>query len=293
MEKPATIEKLQQMLERLGDSAPVSQASDLPSMRAGEILQALEQGQFRAHFQPIVSIATGQLVAAEALVRWHHPRHGVIAPDAFLPQIEAARLMQPLTQAVLRDAAAIGQARGATAPPLKIWVNLSLSLLCDVEPLDLFAQVEDGAPLAGRVAFEVTESAAMTNAAIALENLSRLRMRGFELAIDDYGTGYSSLQQLTRVPFDKLKLDRSFVTSVRPGSRQWTLLESTIDMARKLGLQSVAEGVETREDWQNLERLGCDLAQGYLVSRPLTAQAFADWTLDFDPATLLGLAQGA
>jgi EAL domain-containing protein (putative c-di-GMP-specific phosphodiesterase class I)/CheY-like chemotaxis protein len=290
MEKPATIERLQQILARLGELAPVSQAPELPSMRDGEILEALEQGEFRAHFQPIVSMVSGQLVAAEALARWHHPRHGIIGPDAFLPQVEAAGLVQPLTQAVLRDAAAVGQACGATAPHFKVWVNLSLSLLCDAQPLDLFARVEGGAPLAGRVAFEVTESAAMTNAAIALENLSRLRMHGFELAIDDYGTGYSSLQQLTRVPFDKLKLDRSFVTGVRLGSRQWTLLESTIDMARKLGLQSVAEGIETREDWQNLAQLGCDLAQGYLVSRPMTAQAFANWTLDFDPATLAVLA---
>src|SRR5262249_46595177 len=124
-------------------------------------------------------------------------------------------------------------------------------------------------------------SAAMTDIAKALENLTRLRMKGFGLSIDDYGTGYSSMQQLSRIPFTELKIDQSFVMSALEKESSKVILESSLDMAKKLKLKSVAEGVETRAHWNLLKKLGCDIAQGYFVAKPMDARAFADWTLSW------------
>jgi EAL domain-containing protein (putative c-di-GMP-specific phosphodiesterase class I) len=137
---------------------------------------------------------------------------------------------------------------------------------------------------------EVTESAATTNVGRALENLSRLRMKGFGLSIDDYGTGYSSMQQLTRVPFTELKIDQSFVRNIPTVGAARVVLESSLEMARKLNLTSVAEGVETRGDWDLLRELGCDYAQGYFVAMPMDAAAFMAWAQKWSANKETGLA---
>jgi EAL domain-containing protein (putative c-di-GMP-specific phosphodiesterase class I) len=128
-----------------------------------------------------------------------------------------------------------------------------------------------------RMVLEITESAAMTNVGPVLENLARLRMKGFGLSIDDYGTGYSSMQQLTRIPFTELKIDRSFVAGASRHETSRVILESSLGMARKLNIQSVGEGAETREDWDLLLACGCDLVQGYFVAKPMEAAKFTDW----------------
>jgi EAL domain-containing protein (putative c-di-GMP-specific phosphodiesterase class I) len=130
------------------------------------------------------------------------------------------------------------------------------------------------------IILEVTESAATTEIGHSLENLSRLRMKGFGLSIDDYGTGYSSLQQLARIAFTEIKLDRSFIRSASTQQAARTILESSIDMAKKLGIVTVAEGIETEQDWDLLRQLGCDLAQGYLIARPLESSEFVAWARD-------------
>ena len=130
---------------------------------------------------------------------------------------------------------------------------------------------------------EITESAAMTDLARALENLTRLRMKGFVLSIDDYGTGYSSMQQLSRIPFGELKIDQSFVFSALEKEPSKVILASSLDMARKLKLEAVAEGVETRAHWDLLQNLGCDIAQGYFIARPMDSAAFLAWARDWKP----------
>jgi EAL domain-containing protein (putative c-di-GMP-specific phosphodiesterase class I) len=136
---------------------------------------------------------------------------------------------------------------------------------------------------AKHMVLEITETAAMTDVAKALENLTRLRMKGFGLSIDDYGTGYSSMQQLARVPFTELKVDQSFVFSATEKEATRVLLSSSLDMAKKLRLKSVAEGVETRAHWNLLQELGCDIAQGYFVAKPMEAAAFQSWALEWRP----------
>jgi EAL domain-containing protein (putative c-di-GMP-specific phosphodiesterase class I) len=127
------------------------------------------------------------------------------------------------------------------------------------------------------VGLEITESVAMTEVGTCLENIARLRMRGFRLSVDDFGVGYSSLQQLVRVPFQELKLDRSFVTNVEVGSRAAIVLEATVALSRRLEMSTVAEGIETQAEWDFLRGLGCDIAQGYFIAKPMSASAFAEW----------------
>jgi EAL domain-containing protein (putative c-di-GMP-specific phosphodiesterase class I) len=163
-------------------------------------------------------------------------------------------------------------------------VNLSLKSLTDpglAERITGLVQKQDLDPR--RMVLEVTESAAMTDVGRALENLTRLRMKGFGLSIDDYGTGYSSMQQLSRIPFTELKIDQSFVLSALEKESSKVILASSLDMARKLKLHSVAEGVETRAHWNLLKSLGCDIAQGYFVAKPMDAHTFSEWSLKWTP----------
>ncbi len=161
-------------------------------------------------------------------------------------------------------------------------VNLSVKSLGDIKVADRVTELvrsQDLEPL--HMVLEVTESAATTDVPKALENLARLRMKGFGLSIDDYGTGYSSMQQLTRIAFTELKVDQSFVANAAKENSARVILESSLEMAKKLNITSVAEGVETQGDWNLLRELGCNLAQGYLISRPMEAGAFPSWVRDW------------
>src|SRR5205085_5033229 len=133
-----------------------------------------------------------------------------------------------------------------------------------------------------KICLEITETAASTDVGAALENLSRLRMKGFGLSIDDYGTGYSTMQQVTRIPFTELKIDRSFVTNSATNEAARVILSSSVEMARKLKIKAVAEGVETQQDWDILQELGCDLAQGYFIARPMERSAYVNWIKELD-----------
>lgn len=163
-----------------------------------------------------------------------------------------------------------------------ISVNVSLKSLHDVTLADQILEVvrmENVDPR--QIVLEITESAATTDIAASLENLTRLRMKGFGLAIDDYGTGYSSLEQLTRIPFTELKIDQAFVTHASRRESAKVILASSLEMARKLGITAVAEGVETRENWDMLCELKCDVAQGYYIARPMPASVYLDWVADW------------
>ena len=157
-------------------------------------------------------------------------------------------------------------------------VNLSLKSLTDIRLADRVTELVLSENLEPRhMVLELTESAATTDVGKALENLARLRMKGFGLSIDDYGTGYSSMQQLTRIAFTELKIDQSFVTNAAKQESAKVILESSLDMARKLNITAVAEGVETQADWNLLRQLGCGLAQGYFIARPMEAGAYPNW----------------
>ncbi|MEI7677764.1 MAG: EAL domain-containing response regulator [Betaproteobacteria bacterium] len=278
IEKPATPKKLRELIERHGENIQPSAQKAAAAIPPGEVISGMEQQQFVPYFQPKVDLATGIVVGAEALVRWRHPQQGILPPGAFLGIIEQNGLMDDLTWMMLEKSALACLAWHKLGWMLNVSVNLSLTSLEDTSLADRITQAVEKQGLAPKyMTLEITESAAMTHVATCLEGLARLRMKGFGLSIDDYGTGYSSMQQLGRIPFTELKIDKSFVTDCAKNPQQRVILESSIDMARKLGLKTVAEGIETRSDWNLLKELGCSIAQGYFIAKPLPALQFIDW----------------
>jgi EAL domain-containing protein (putative c-di-GMP-specific phosphodiesterase class I)/FixJ family two-component response regulator len=287
IEKPTSLDQLEELLElhQHIEAKTLCPAAVVTSFTLGEILLALRAKQFEPFLQPKVEMETGSIVGAEALARWIHPVHGVIAPCAFIPLLERSGNMNDLTFMMLEKAAHARRMLGENGHPLVVSVNLSLSSLADTTLADSITRVVIDAGVDPRhIILEVTESAAMSSVAEALENLSRLRMRGFGLSIDDYGTGYSSMQQLARVPFTELKIDRSFVSDSTNDSSLRVIVKSSVDMARKLNVKSVAEGVENQEEWNMLKDMGCDVAQGYFIAKPMGAAAFLEFCTRYIPA---------
>ncbi|MFZ4285295.1 sensor domain-containing protein [Variovorax sp. HJSM1_2] len=239
--------------------------------------RALAEGQFCLHYQPQVDIATGRIVGAEALVRWHEPVEGLIPPARFIPVAEATGLIRELGAWVLEEACRQGQLwRAAGLPPLRIAVNVSPRQFRHVDLATQVTQVlqHTGFP-AEWLELELTESALMEREAEALETLQRLRALGIGLAIDDFGTGYSSLAYLKRFPLDVLKIDRGFIADIPNQADDMAIASAIIAMGHSLGILVLAEGVETPEQLAFLSGRGCNLYQGYLRSRPVPAEEFA------------------
>ncbi len=279
-EKPLTPARLQELValhqphQRAGSGA----RSALPPVTEDEILAGLQRDEFEPFLQPKVEVATGRIRGTEALARWRHPQHGIVTPAAFIPLLEQRGFIDALTWIMLRKSAAWCAGRQAAGMDISVSVNLSLTSLADVSLADRVLEiVRDEGLDPSQMVLEVTESAATTDTARALENLARLRMKGFGLSIDDYGTGYSSMQQLSRIAFTELKIDRIFVADSSREESTRVILASSLDMAKKLNISAVAEGVETLDDWALLRQLGCDMAQGYLIARPMEAESFERW----------------
>ncbi len=280
IEKPVTPDKLSGLIQKYAPPKPKGSRPAAPAIPLEEIRRGLEAGEFEPFFQPKVSLADGSVCGAEALARWRHPQKGVLAPYAFIAAMEDNGLIDALTWSILEKSAAMCRDWLAAGLQATVSVNLSLKSLGDPGLADRIADRVAAQKLGAKhVMLEITESAAMTDVAKALENLTRLRMKGFGLSIDDYGTGYSSMQQLSRIPFNELKIDQSFVFSAIEKEASRVILASSVDMAKKLKLKSVAEGVETRAHWNLLQGLGCDIAQGYFIAKPMEAAAFREWTL--------------
>jgi len=277
IEKPVTFKTLKNLiaLHEAPKAQPAHAGTGAPSFSLDQIVQGVRERQFEPFFQPKTELATGRVVGAEALARWRHPEHGLIGPYAFIAPLEQSGMLDELTLLMLEKAAGACRAWRERGMELTVSVNLSLVSLTDTT---LASRITETVRLAGLdphyMTLEITETTAMTEVAPALENLARLRMRGFGLSIDDYGTGFSSLRQLTRVPFTELKIDQSFVAGCAANPSSRAIVESSVEMARRLGIKSVAEGVETQEDWDVLQAAGCDVAQGYFIAKPMQASAF-------------------
>lgn len=253
-------------------------AAAASSFTLEEILHGIREKQFEPFFQPKVDFKTDRITGAEALARWMHPERGMVSPYAFIPLLEQNGNIDELTFLMLEKSAAACRSLHAKGHKITVSVNLSLTSLDDTALANKITKVVQDAGLEPRhVILEITETAAMTDVAHALENLARLCMKGFGLSIDDYGTGYSSLQQLTRIAFSELKIDQSFVTDIANNESLRIVVESSIDMARKLKVKSVAEGVETKQDWDMLKSAGCDTAQGYFIAKPMNLASFVEF----------------
>jgi len=247
-----------------------------------ELQHAVDEGDLLLHYQPLVELATGRLVAVEALLRWPHPEHGLILPDGFIPLAEHNGLIAPLTRWALN--AALRQCRLWQRAGLRprMHVNLSMHDLHDVALPDRVAELlRQHDVAADALTLEITESALMADPARALDVLTRLAHLGVRSAIDDFGAGYSSLSYLKRLPVNAIKIDKSFVQGLRhPGderSTDATIVRSVVALGHALGLEVVAEGIEHRVALDMLAALGCDAAQGYYLSRPLSARDMEGW----------------
>ena len=258
-----TPEMMQAMLARL-------------QIEAG-LRRALEQEELCLHFQPIIDAASGRVTSAEALLRWHDPQRGLVPPMEFIPVAEETGLIAPIGEWVLRKACQQARAwQEAGYGDIPVAVNLSARQFNVPSFADsVAAALRESACPAYLLQLELTESLIMENVDEALETMHRLTGLGVQLAIDDFGTGYSSLSQLKRFPVSKLKIDRSFVHDIHIDADDDVLVDAIITLARKLGLRTVAEGVETEAQVSFLESHGCDEYQGFLFSKPCDAEAFA------------------
>ena len=278
VEKPAAGDALSALLRRWESPSREAPARLAHVFDASEIELATELQQWVLHYQPKVDLRTGRLVGAEALVRWNHPEHGLVYPDSFIGLAEDCGAIDMLTEWVLREA--IGQLAAWHAHGLEIQVAVNVSME-NLRAPDFARRLgviaHDAGVSTGDVTLEITESRLMAPSPAPLESLVRLRLRRFKLSIDDFGTGHSSLAQLRDVPFTELKVDRGFVSGARFNPIIRPILEGSIRVAKGLDMQSVAEGVETEEDWQLLREMGCDLAQGYFIGRPMPSDGFLRW----------------
>jgi predicted signal transduction protein with EAL and GGDEF domain len=248
---------------------------------AGELRRAISEDELVLHYQPKIDLRTNEVFGVEALVRWCHPIRGLLAPMEFVPLAEHTGLMRPLTLWVLDRA--IGQCRAwrEEGLELRVAVNLAVPSLLDVQlASDVAGLLAKHAVPAHLLELEITESSIMTDPQRAIAKLEELSAMGVRLAIDDFGTGYSSLSYLKSLPVDELKIDKSFVMNMQASADDGVIVRSTIDLGRNLGLAVVAEGVETEEAFTQLQDLGCDEAQGFLMSRPVPAEDLTAWLAD-------------
>ncbi len=238
----------------------------------GELRHAAELGQFELHYQPKVEMASLRVTGVEALVRWRHPRHGLLAPDEFIPLAEHSGLIRALGLWVIEAALRQSRLWSDQGLDLKVAVNLSMRSLHDPQLPETLAGLLQGlGVVAGRLQVEITESTLMGDPERAQSVLGALAAMGVELSIDDFGTGYSSLSYLRRLPVRELKIDKSFVLDMACDLNAAVIVRSTADLGHNLGLSVVAEGVEDRRTWQMAADMGCDLAQGHLIGRPQPA----------------------
>lgn len=244
----------------------------------GELRTALESDQLQLFYQPQTDLLTGTVISVEALARWPHPRFGFVAPDEFIPIAEQSGMIHMLTRWALRTAINDLVRWQARWPQLRMSVNMSTRNLLDPGFVADVAALLRGSGVAPEaLTLELTESSVMADPQRSLVMLKQLHDLGVRLAIDDFGTGYSSLSYLKRLPVDEVKIDRSFVMNMAADPDDTVIVRSTIELAHNLGLHAVAEGVEDLETWNVLLRQGCDLAQGYFMSRPLSASALTEW----------------
>jgi EAL domain-containing protein (putative c-di-GMP-specific phosphodiesterase class I) len=249
-----------------------------PELTEQEVMVALREQQFCAYFQPKVSLRDGRLNGVEALVRWQHPTHGLLQPGHFLDLVERTDNMSAITMLMLDLSLRQCQQWHAEGLMIGVSINLSARSLADSKLADAIIERVAVSGIAPHyLMLEITESALMTDLAITQGTLARLRLKGFGLSVDDYGTGFSCMLQLSRVPCSELKVDRAFVNGASENVHLRILLESALDIARRLNLKVVADGVETHKDWALLRALGCDEVQGYFIAKPMPGEALLLW----------------
>lgn len=243
-----------------------------------ELRRALSTDELVLHYQPKIDLDSQRVSGVEALVRWQHPKRGLVAPDQFIPLAEETGLIHPLTEVVLRKAVRQVAEWYRQGTRLGVAVNISALNIQDPEFPVLVKKILDEHELpAHLLELELTESAVMSEPERAVENIKRLRDLDVQISIDDFGTGYTSISQLKDLLVAKIKIDRTFIKDMTVNHSDAVIVRTAVDLGHNLGLKVIAEGVENEETWNQLKILGCDSAQGYHMSRPLPPEAFLDW----------------
>lgn len=283
--KPIQILPFQEMLVSLSRDIPEVEKTKEYTTSApdlDELIEALDKKQLVLHYQPQIDIATGQLKGAEALVRWQHPERGLIYPNFFISMAEKNHLIEDLTSQVISMSMHQGRHWQDAGLNLRISVNISAENITGLSlPEQLSKMLVDSNLDPEMLTLEVTESAIMGELVTSLDILTRLRMKGFGLSIDDFGTGYSSLSQLHRIPFTELKIDQSFIMSMKNDDESKAIVKTCVLLGHELNMEVVAEGIETQEVFNILKDLGCDIAQGYHLARPMPHDQFLEWALNY------------
>jgi EAL domain-containing protein (putative c-di-GMP-specific phosphodiesterase class I)/CheY-like chemotaxis protein len=281
--KPIDRESIRAAIAAFGARSPTRA---LPRAERGapptpdEIQHGIEAGYVDVYFQPKVSIADRKVVGAEALLRWRDPVRGLMPPLSVVQVAEAHGFVNELTRAVYRKAIAHLADWWRCGHGITLAVNLSMDDLVVLDLPDLLLEMTKSAGTdPTHVLLEVTETRLMVNFASSLEVIGRLRLKGFRLSIDDFGTGYANHEKLVRMPFDEIKIDRAFVHNAAHDTAARAVLESSVDLGHILGMKVVGEGTETLEDWNLLAAIGCDIAQGYYLAKPMPADQFMDWKI--------------
>tara|TARA_B100001123_G_scaffold434149_1_gene560161 strand:- start:3376 stop:4677 length:1302 start_codon:yes stop_codon:yes gene_type:complete len=270
LEKPFSMTRFIGVIEQ---ALTASSAISVEALRDG-----LNKGEFVPFFQPIIDLHRDEVAGVEILSRWQNPAHGLMGPQHFIDAIEQLGLMDQLTMQILKSSIAISRNWPILDQPLCLSINVSPSMVIKPDfSSNFLAAIHEAGGTPEHIKLELTESLAFSGIERIMQVLTRLRIAGLELSIDDFGTGYSSLTVLHQLPFSDLKIDRSFVARMLTDPEAGTIVHTLISLAHNLGLKVVAEGIETGEVLDSLREHGCDLAQGYLFSKPLSEADFALW----------------
>jgi EAL domain-containing protein (putative c-di-GMP-specific phosphodiesterase class I) len=283
LNKPVQQEQLQKYLKLLDAQKEKSLVGEKQHIyEASRLKQAIESGELSNFYQPKVNLDTGELVGVEALVRWEHPEDGLILPDSFIDLAEENELIDSIAQQVLSSALADSKLWKEAGINITIAVNISMY---NLNTRDFISYLENELLTSGvspqDLILEVTESKLMKDYSLVLDMLTRLRLRRVNLSIDDFGTGHSSMMQLRDIPFNELKIDRGFVHSACDNATLHGIFDGSIQLAKNLGIKTVAEGVENEADWSFLDGSGCDLAQGFFIGRPMRVLELSEWKTDW------------
>ncbi len=282
LNKPVRKDDLEAMVRRHNPVDKQTPNGPAAMVFADELQTAIMNDDLEVFFQPQVSIDDGRIVGVEALARWNHPDKGWIPPGIFIGIAEKYNMIGDLTDSIFQKSISEAAHLRSLGFNITVSVNFSAQVLCVLELPEILSETIQSSGLeSSHVVIEVTESSLAQDMNITLDILTRMRLKGFGLSIDDFGTGFSSLEQLKQIPFTELKIDRSFVHQASQNRASRAILESSIDLARKLSIECVAEGVETDEDWQLVEKLGCDIVQGYYTAKPMAPADFIPWAKEY------------
>lgn len=282
--KPLDRTRLGTLVSGPWPSQKTSSTSTSTALSARDLEIALSGGQIKAHYQPQCCASTGRLLGIEALARWCHPELGMLAPYHFISLAEDNDLMPALTHQMMANIVADMEGFNAIDPDLTISINLGAGVLNDTSFPDVVTSLFDqSGGDRSRLILELTESKLIEDSVNSLEVLARLDLAGFELSIDDFGTQFSNIDQLTKSPFKELKVDRQFVHLAASDERSRATVQSCVSLGKELGMRIVAEGVETAEDWRCVASLGVHVIQGYLIAKPAPIDTLMSWAKSYQP----------